>query len=68
MARVKRSNYAKVKIWTSTMTSEMEGTIAGIAIESFSMVPKADRAATLELMQQRHAEISAREDERAQAQ
>lgn len=68
MARTTRSNFAKVKIWTGTMTSEMEGTIAGIALEVFSMVPTADRATVLELMQQRHAEISAREDEIAQAQ
>lgn len=63
-----RSNYAKVKIWTGTMTSEMEGNIAGIALETFSMIPQADRAAALELIQQRHTEISAREDERALAQ
>lgn len=68
MARVTRSNYAKVKVWTGTMTSEMEGDIAGIALETFSMIPQADRAAALELIQQRHAEISARENERAQAQ
>lgn len=68
MARTTRSNYAKVKVWTGTMTSEMEGTIAGIALEVFSMIPKSARAITLELMQKQHAEISAREDERAQAQ
>jgi hypothetical protein len=68
MARTARSNYAKVKIWTGTMTSEMEGNIAGIALETFSMIPQADRAAALELIQQRHTEISAREEEIAQAQ
>lgn len=68
MARNTRTNHAKVKVWTGTMTSEMEGTIAGIALEVFSMIPKADRTAVLELIQQRHTEISAREDERALAQ
>lgn len=69
MARVKRSNYAKVKVWTGTLTSEMEGSIAGIALEVFSMAPNREtREAALKQMQQRHAEISAREDERAQAQ
>lgn len=68
MARTARTNYAKVKVWTGTMTSEMEGTIAGIALEVFSMIPKGDRSAVLELIQQRHTEISAREDERALAQ
>ena len=68
MARNTRSNFAKVKVWTGTMTAEMEGTIAGIALEVFSMIPKAVRATTLELIQKQHAEISAREDERAQAQ
>lgn len=41
MAREKRTNYAKVKIWMESMTAEVEGTIAGIAIETFRVIPTA---------------------------
>lgn len=39
MARTKRTNYAKVKIWTESMTADVEGSIAGVAVEVFRSCP-----------------------------
>lgn len=41
MAREKRTNYAKVKIWMESMTADVEGSIAGVAIETFQAIPTA---------------------------
>lgn len=66
MAKSARTNFAKVKIWMPNMTSEVEGTIAGVALECFSSCgDRATREATLKAMQERHEGMVARELERA---
>ena len=65
MARSKRTNFAKVKIWMPNMTSDVEGTIAGVALETFSAVDdKFTREQVLKLMQERHEKMCQREAER----
>lgn len=62
MSRQKRTNYAKVKLWLTNMTSEVEGTIAGVAVETFAAIESAEaRCKVLEIMQQRHKRIVAHE-------
>lgn len=65
MARVKRTNWAKTKIWGETITSEMEGPIAFIAVETFGMAGnRAAREALLLDIQKRHEDICGREAKR----
>ena len=64
MARSTRTNFAKVKIWMPNMISEVEGTIAGVALETFSAISnKESREKVLQLMQERHVAICEREKE-----
>ena len=68
MARSARTDFAKVKIWMPNMTSEVEGTIAGVAIEVFGAISKrAVRFAALMAMRKRHDELCEREDARFEA-
>jgi hypothetical protein len=62
MARTTRTNHAKVKVWMQNMTSEVEGTIAGVAIEVFRAIesPTA-RAKALEQINAHHAKLLAQE-------
>lgn len=67
MARSTRTNFAKAKIWTARMTSEIEGTISGVSLMTFQSISgKEAREEVLRLMQEWHAEATARELERAQ--
>lgn len=57
----KKTNEAKIKIWTDRMTSEMNGTISAVVIETFGYImPGKDKTAAemrelaLKLMQERH--------------
>lgn len=64
MARSTRTNYAKCKIWTERMTSEIEGTIAGVALMTFqSVAGKAAREEVLKHMQAHHVAACEREAE-----
>lgn len=65
MSRITRSNCVKAKVWTGRMTSEIEGTIAGTAIELFQMAPPAARATALQRMQELHTKLSESEAARA---
>lgn len=66
MARSTRTNFAKVKIWMPNMISEVEGSIAGVALECFSACgDQPTREATLKAMQARHEAMINREQERA---
>ena len=62
MARTTRTNHAKVKIWMQNMTSEVEGTIAGVAIEVFRAIesPTA-RAKALEKINAHHTKLLGQE-------
>lgn len=66
MARSKRTNFAKVKIWMPNMISDVEGTIAGVALETFTAIgDKFTREQVLKLMAERHAGMVQREEARA---
>lgn len=66
MARSTRTNFAKVKIWMPNMISEVEGTIAGVAVECFGACgDKGAREVALGAMQARHEALCEREAERA---
>lgn len=68
MARSKRTDYAKVKIWMPNMISDVEGTIAGVALETFTAIgDKFTREQVLKLMTERHEAILKREAERSAA-
>lgn len=63
MARSTRTNFAKIKIWMPNMISEVEGTIAGVALETFSACgDKFVREQVLKMMTERHEALCARED------
>ncbi|WP_144439799.1 hypothetical protein [Pseudomonas savastanoi] len=63
MARSTRTDYAKVKIWLPNMTSEIEGSIAGIAIEVFAAIDgREKREKVLKMMQERHEKVSKHEE------
>lgn len=65
MARSKRTDYAKVKIWMPNMTSDIEGTIAGVALETFSAIgDKFTREQVLKMMSERHEAMAKHEAER----
>ncbi|WP_150294846.1 hypothetical protein [Pseudomonas extremaustralis] len=65
MARSKRTDYAKVKIWMPNMISDVEGTIAGVALETFTAIgDKFTREQVLKLMTERHEAICKREADR----
>lgn len=69
MARSKRTNFAKIKIWLPNMISEVEGTIAGVALEAFGACgDKFAREQVLKMMQERHAAICEHEEARAASQ
>jgi hypothetical protein len=60
----KKSNEAKITIWTDTMRSEMSGSISSIVFETFSYIMPGKtktaaemRAMILKLMQDRHEEL-----------
>lgn len=62
MARSTRTDFAKVKVWMPNMTSEMEGTIAGIALEVFCAIDgREKRLRILDMMKARHDAMCARE-------
>ncbi len=62
MARTKRTNYAKVKIWMESMTADIEGSIAGVAIETFQAIPTAAlQQKVLEKLTEAHAKRLERE-------
>ncbi|MEE5162211.1 hypothetical protein V2J73_02920 [Pseudomonas alliivorans] len=68
MARSTRTDYAKVKIWMTNMTSEVEGSIAGIAIEVFAAIDgREKREKVLKMMQERHEKVSKHEQARQSA-
>lgn len=68
MARSTRTNYAKVKIWMPNMISDVEGTIAGVALETFGAISdKFTREQTLKMMTERHEKLCQREAERSVA-
>lgn len=65
MARSKRTDYAKAKVWLPNMTADMEGPISAIAFEMFAAISDpAKRVAVLHQMQQRHEAILVRQAER----
>ncbi|MBD8493857.1 hypothetical protein [Pseudomonas syringae] len=66
MARSKRTNFAKAKVWQENMSSEIEGQIGGVAIMMFQSIEKpAVRALALQKMQDWHAKMLEREQQAA---
>lgn len=62
MARVKRTNFARVKIWMEHMTADVEGTIGGVALETFAAIESpVTRGKVLEMIHKRHATLLERE-------
>lgn len=55
MARSKRTNYAKANIWWENMKADVEGPIAGVAVELFRGIPDIETsAAALEALKTIH--------------
>jgi hypothetical protein len=64
MARSTRSNFAKAKIWTGTMTADVEGTIGGVAHMCFEMTPADVRRKVLDKMAATHERLIGLEAQR----
>lgn len=62
----RKSNEAKITIWTDKMKSDMSGTISGICIETFGYIMAGktksaaeNREAALKLMHLKHEQLKA---------
>lgn len=64
MAKAKKENWAKCKVWGVGHSMEIEGPTLGCALEVFGMLPAEKRVQALELMKQRDEKLKQLEAER----
>lgn len=66
MARVKHTNWVKLKVWTPAITMEFEGGRIAGAVAIFGTLSAEERAKAMEMMKERDSKLSAREMENQQ--